>query len=68
MSTPHPKSILDAIKQYLISKGWSIDPDAKENESGELEEFFAPGIDYGFAWLDAIEAEMESETENATKG
>jgi hypothetical protein len=48
------KPIDEAIRDALIERGWKIDPDAKQNASGELREFIDPQTGTRMAWLDAV--------------
>jgi hypothetical protein len=55
LTIPEAKPPIDvAIRNALIERGWGIDPDAKENPSGELHEFIHPETRAKRAWLDAV--------------
>ena len=49
--------IYEAIKKLLIERGWTIDPNGKEDRYGSTKEFIHPEEGYTCAWIDAIIAE-----------
>ena len=55
------KSIVEAIREALLERGWTIDLAPVEDVLGECLEFIHPETQERLAWRDAILAQQERE-------